>query len=313
MKVKKLGIIILNYNTWRETVTCVDSIKKYTSNPYVIYVIDNKSVDDSLENLRLKYKQEKDVIVIESEVNKGYSAGNNIGIKRAIADACDILFIVNSDIEILNNAFGQMASTLLKKSSFMMIGPSVLDNNNKEAQIPRRKQTFKFFLFGRHPFCKIPFVRRLGNRLYSAKESKVFAFNGSVSGCCFGMRAEDFKNIGYLDENVFLYCEEDILAYKMERLGKKAVVDMEAKVWHKENLSTNREGNAFVQFHRWTSVLYLLKTYAGINKILQIFVAMWNVLTWSALSLFSKEHRRMLHKFWKRNWKIVRDYGAYIL
>lgn len=111
MKVKKLGIIILNYNTWRETVTCVDSIKKYTSNPYVIYVIDNKSVDDSLENLRLKYKQEKDVIVIESEVNKGYSAGNNIGIKRAIADACDILFIVNSDIEILNNAFGQMAST----------------------------------------------------------------------------------------------------------------------------------------------------------------------------------------------------------
>lgn len=80
----------------------------------------------------------------------------------------------------------------------------------------------------------------MGNRLYSAKESKVFAFNGSVSGCCFGMRAEDFKNIGYLDENVFLYCEEDILAYKMERLGKKAVVDMEAKVWHKENLSTNR-------------------------------------------------------------------------
>lgn len=154
MKVKKLGIIILNYNTWRETVTCVDSIKKYTSNPYVIYVIDNKSVDDSLENLRLKYKQEKDVIVIESEVNKGYSAGNNIGIKRAIADACDILFIVNSDIEILNNAFGQMASTLLKKSSFMMIGPSVLDNNNKEAQIPRRKQTFKFFYLGGIRFVK---------------------------------------------------------------------------------------------------------------------------------------------------------------
>lgn len=43
-----------------------------------------------------------------------------------------------------------------------------------------------------------------------------------------------------------------------------------------------------MQFHRWTSVLYLLKTYAGINKILQIFVAMWNVLTWSALSLFRK-------------------------
>lgn len=305
MSVHKLGIIILNYNTWKETEECVRSVQQYTTIPYTIYVVDNKSTDDSLKKLKKQFKNEKNLVMIEAEENRGYSAGNNIGIKKAVADNCDIIFIVNSDVELLNDAFAQMTNTLLKKDSFMMVGPSVMNNNHEESQIPRKKQTFRYFLFERHPFCKIPILNRLGNRLYEVKNSKVFAFKGSVSGCCFGMRAKDFKEIKYLDENVFLYSEEDILAYKMENKGKKAVVEMRARVWHKENISTNKEGNAFVQFHRWLSVLYLLKTYAGINKILQIFIALWNTLTWGVLSIISGKHRAMLKEFWKKNWQIV--------
>ena len=88
-----------------------------------------------------------------------------------------------------------------------------------------------------------------------------------------------------------------ISATKMEARGKKAVVDMKAQVWHKENVSTNKKGRAFVQFHRWNSVLYLLKKYAKIGKPLQIFVAVWNTATWMALSIVSGEHRKMLRDF----------------
>lgn len=300
-----LGIIILNYNTYQETIDCIKSIEVQTKSYYNIYVVDNNSSDRSAYRLKEKYNNEDNIYIIENDVNKGYSAGNNIGIKKAIEDKNDIIFIVNSDVELLNDAFTQMAHTLLSDNKYMMVGPSITNNDGKESQIPRKKLDFKLFVLERHPFCCIPLLTKRANRLYSINKKDVFSFDGSVSGCCFGMRAKDFREIDFFDENVFLYYEEDILAYKMESKNKKAVVDKRAKVWHKESVSTKKKGSAFVQFHRWISVLYLLKQYTQINKLNQVLVALWNTVTWSVLSIISKDHRKMLKAFWKKNWKIV--------
>lgn len=305
----KMGIIILNYNTYKETISCINSIKKYTKWSYKIYLVDNASPDCSGKALEKYYYGDQKIQVILRTANQGYSAGNNEGIRQALLEGCEYIFIVNSDVELLNNAFELMIETLNKNLTYMMVGPSIKDNNNCESQLPREKLTLKKFVFERHPFCDIPILKKLGFRKYENYENMkdgVFAFNGSVSGCCFGMRASDFKMVGLFDENVFLYSEEDILAYKMGKMGKRAVVNTKAKIWHKENVSTKREGNAFVQFHRWSSVLYMLKFYARINKCQQISIALWNTLTWIVLSIWSFDHRRRLKDFWIRNWNIVR-------
>ena len=124
-----VGIIILNYNTWEETEVCVDSIRKFTSIEYKIYIVDNCSKDDSTEKLAKKYLSDKDVKFIKNSENNGYSAGNNIGIYQAEKDGCEYIFIVNSDVELLNDAFSIMLQTLMDTQEGMMIGPSVMDNN----------------------------------------------------------------------------------------------------------------------------------------------------------------------------------------
>ncbi len=292
----------------------MSSIKKYTSLDYHIYVVDNMSKDDSYEKLSGAFNGDEKVSLVQLLRNGGYSAGNNIGIKKAVAEKCEIIFIVNSDVEVLNDAFAIMTNTLLSNDDYMMVGPSVMNNYHEECQIPRKKLTYGVFIMARHPFCKIPYFEKKANRLYDLSGKKRLVFEGSTSGCCFGMRASDFKRIGYFDEHVFLYSEEDILAYKMSAVQKLAVVDLEAKIWHKENISTKKEGNAFVQYHRWISVLYMLKAYAGISKLKQIFVALWNVLTWMALSVGSVSHRRMFRDFRKKNWEIVKtNYGKGVI
>lgn len=303
---KKVGIIILNYNTYDETEKCVTSIKKNTSLDYHIYIVDNMSKDDSYERLRREYSDDEKISIIQSLRNGGYSAGNNIGIRRAISEGSNIVFIINSDVELLNDALAIMTETLLSNDTYMMVGPSVMNNKQEETQMPKKKLTYSVFVMARHPFCNIPFLARKTNRLYDLPKKKSMAFEGSTSGCCFGMRACDFERINYFDENVFLYSEEDILAYKMSAIKKLAVVDLDAKVWHKENISTKKEGNAFVQYHRWSSALYMLKAYAGISKSKQIFIAIWNVLTWVILSAISLPHRKLLRDFYKKNWEIVK-------
>jgi len=272
---------------------------------YHIYIVDNSSPDGSGAQLGKHYENDKDVSVLCSKSNEGYSAGNNIGIKRAEIDGCRNIAIVNSDVELLNDAFSILVSSLDKDDSILMIGPSIIDNLGNEAQIPRKKLAFKTFVLDRHPFCDILRRGKSEDRYYSFSESGVTKFDGSVSGCCFLVKARDFKNIGYFDEKVFLYSEEDILAYKMSVISKKAAVNADAKVWHKANISTNKEGNAFVQFHRWTSVLYMLKNYAHISKRRQILIVLWNIVTWDALSIMSKSHRKMRKEFREKNWNIL--------
>lgn len=307
MDVKKIGIIILNYNTYEETIECVSSIKRYTSLCYQIYIVDNMSRDESYKKLQEKYRRDEKICLIQSVENSGYSAGNNIGIRRAVEEECEVIFIVNSDVELLNDAFAIMTDVLLSNDAYMMVGPSIINNNGEESQIARKKLTYDVFIMARHPFCNIPYLKKRADRRYDLGKEKRVAFEGSTSGCCFGMRTYDFQRIGYFDERVFLYSEEDILAYKMSAIHKLAVVDLEAKVWHKENISTKKEGNAFVQYHRWISVLYMLKAYAGISKPKQILVACWNVVTWMALSVISISHRRMFRDFLKKNWQIVKS------
>ncbi len=300
-----IGIIILNYNTWEETEVCVDSIRKFTSIDYKIFIVDNNSKDNSGDILEKKYKLDDDVWVIKNLENNGYSAGNNVGIQYAEKDGCDYIFIVNSDVELLNDAFSIMLQTLKDHPECMMIGPSVMDNNHRESQLPRLVLTPRVFVFERHPFCLIPFFAKKAERKVKS-DSDVTVFYGSVAGCCFGIKTSDFRDVGFFDENVFLYYEEDILGYKMMAAGKKAVFDKRAKIWHKANISTNKEGSAFVQFHRWTSVLYMLKQYAKINKIQQISIALWNIITWDVLSIKSKKYRVLLKDFRRKNWDIIR-------
>lgn len=305
--IKKLGVVILNYNTYEETIRCVESICTYVKCHYSIYIVDNCSSDGSGERLVGFFAQYKDVEVLQNIKNTGYSAGNNVGIKKAEKDGCAYIAIVNSDVELLNDAFTLMIDTLENDPSVLMVGPSVVDNNGRESQIPRKKLTFRTFVLDRHPFCDLLHRGRTGDRYYTVSNRGVTTFDGSVSGCCFVVKMEDFKSIDYFDENVFLYYEEDILAYKMASIQRKAAVNMDAKVWHKANVSTNKRGNAFVQFHRWTSVLYLLKEYARISKPKQIAVALWNTVTWDALSLKSSEYRSRNAAFRKKNWSIVSD------
>ncbi len=304
---KTIGIVVLNYNTYDETVKCVNSIREHTTVGYRIYIVDNASTDGSGDALFNKYRDCTDVVVLQNKKNFGYSAGNNVGIKKAEKDGYEYIAIVNSDVELLNDAFFIMIDTLKMYPDVLMIGPSVLDNNGKESQIPRKKLTFKVFLLDRHPFCDILHRENEQDRYYKIPTSGVSIFFGSVSGCCFIIKSSDFRLINRFDENVFLYSEEDILAYKMEDLQRKAAVNVDAKVWHKANISTNKKGNAFVHFHRWTSVLYLLKQYAHISKFKQILIVLWNTITWDLLSLVSKDYRNMNSDFRKRNWTIIKS------
>ena len=307
----KVAIVILNYNTFDDTVACVDSIKRYTNGvSYKIYIVDNASPDMSGDLLVAKYKGVSNVKVLVSEKNKGFSGGNNIGIRAALNDGYDYVYLLNSDIILENDAFALMQEAFETKDDIVVVGPSIVNSLGNYVQFARHGVTLTTYCTGRRIFFKL--CPRLGRSLrhYEFSHDEDFVFDGMLNGCCFGMKADFIRENNCLDENIFMYYEEDILAHVMHKAGKRAIIASKAKIVHNEGVATKKSSVdrlLFTRFYRWTSVLYVLKNYANANALICKIISFLNVMEWRLLALRNRAYKEKLQDFISENKRVLRN------
>jgi len=222
----KNAMIIVNYNDWKTTMRLIENVKNYKIIDKII-VVDNKSTDDSFDKLnKLNIKK---LIVLESNVNKGYSYGLNIGCKYAIELYKDCnLIISNSDIIIDSELdLKELINTL--SNSNVIVAPNIIEDNklSRGWHIPTPMDDIKQnLIFGGSKYLDKKL--RYTDSYYSKHLSKV----DTVSGCFFLITSKHLKDINYFDENVFLYYEENIFGIKTKKLYKNIVINNDVDVVH---------------------------------------------------------------------------------
>lgn len=262
-----LGIVVLNYNTCEDTIECVQSIVETTKNKFKIYIVDNKSSDSSFEILSEKFKCNSLIEIIKSEINGGYSAGNNLGIKKALEEGADAVLLSNSDIIYYDNSIDAMYLTIHNNSDVGIVGPKVLLLNGEIQHFVRENYTFANYMFSKNPLKKLD-VFNINYRVYNKNYNyydELFYF-GLVSGCCIMLSKNYFNSCGILDDNIFLYFEEAIISYKAKQQGLLTCLNPKAVVLHKSSGSIGNKASAFSRYHRYFSSLYFLKKYLKINN-----------------------------------------------
>jgi len=89
-----VSIILLTWNQWHYTEKCLASIRRHTSEPYELIIVDNGSTDGTAENLKaLAAKDNRCRLVLNAD-NRGYAAGCNQGIQAALGK---YLVLLNND------------------------------------------------------------------------------------------------------------------------------------------------------------------------------------------------------------------------
>src|SRR5574344_1922549 len=137
-----IAIVILNYNTYKNTIKCVESIQEHTKDcEYEVFIVDNCSVDESYQKLRTQYQYHEGINVVRTIKNEGYSAGNNYICKKLDKSKYDKILIMNSDVYLLNNAVKIIEDTLQDKS-IGVVGPSTVNEQLQEKQLLRKPFTF---------------------------------------------------------------------------------------------------------------------------------------------------------------------------
>lgn len=266
-----LGIILLNYNEWNLCIECIQSIRTSFKQMYKIYLVDNNSPQKYDEAFKTFIEKSSDVVFIQSNINKGYAGGNNIGLKKAIEDECDNFLISNNDVIFRPGSLETMLDYLSSNERVGIVGPKVYTPDGRIQEI---NMGCKMTLSGKYLYIlrKTPFrvlSRSFVRKFHCESERLDMPFKVyAVSGCCFMIKGSIINGIYPLDEGTFLYEEENIIGIKMEQLQMDTVYCSTAEILHLGGGSTQKVSE-FSYKCGVNSEIYYCKKYLGVS-ILQI-------------------------------------------
>lgn len=270
----KVAVIIVNYNDAEQTVLYVNRIKKY-KNIQKIVVVDNLSTNpDSMDIL--EKIEDKKVDIIQSGKNGGYSYGNNFGVKylESQKEGYDYILISNADIEVDEEAIDKCLQVFENDENAGIVAPRMYNSENKPIRRSSWKiRTFALDIVHSTRLLELLFYTKLRNGEYSNKEyGQDLLEVEAISGAFFIIRYEALKKANYLDENVFLFYEEDILAKKMKKNGYKVFSRNDVKFVHYESKTIGKTLSYYNKIKQlYKSKMYYHKTYNKING-LQILI-----------------------------------------
>lgn len=280
----KTGFLIINYNDFNSTMELLNNIKDYKIIDRIV-VVDNKSTDNSLEELKgLKIKKLK--VVVNSD-NKGYSSAINLGCKELIKDLkkCNII-ISNADIIINNEEDLKELLNHLDKKNIGVVAPTILENNKLNRGWKQPSPIVEIFL-------NIPYIHRFvrKNFVYYNEEhyEKEISEVDVVSGCFFLMNSDTIKEVNYFDENVFLYYEENILAKKLKDVKKKIIVANKIIIIHNHSVTIDKNINKIKKYQlQKNSQYYFEKNYNNANRVECFFLKVTASITKLILLIYYK-------------------------
>ena len=257
----KNGIVIVNYNDYKTTKRLIDNIRDYKVFDKIV-IVDNKSSDNSLKEL--KKLENKRIVVVDSGENKGYSYALNVGCKYLIDKYKECKIIVsNSDIIIQSENDIKDLFELVKGKN-VIVGPTIIEGNNLNRGwiVPKPMADVAMNILGLYKkYQKRHLMYQ--DSYYNKDISKV----GTVSGCFFAISSKHLEEMGYFDENVFLYYEENIMGVKTKDLGKNIIVANNIDVIHDHAVSIDKSLKRIKKYDILkNSQYYFEKTYNQASK-----------------------------------------------
>ena len=268
-----IAVVILNYNSWQETLEEAQLVNRTCGINYEdIIIVDNNSPNNSEKELRKN--AHKGYIFIESGTNKGYAAGNNLGICQALKDQCTYVLITNNDIRFRSASIYRLKQLLESSDRIGIVGPQVvgLDGFHQPSVAMYRTGIREIF----HFYTGFRCFHRKAMREYQGMDQDA---GGQypvyhVSGCCFLMNRKAAETLYPLDENTFLYDEELIIGIRMEQAGLQTWYCGTAVVEHHHGYTTQKN-SAFMQKCIRESEQYYCREYLQANGITLIFLNLY--------------------------------------
>ena len=268
-----INIGILHYKTIEKTRRCVLSLLKSNVKTN-IFIIDNFSNDGSLEKLKEEYSEVPCIHFLCLPENKGFARSNNDYMRLMLERSEKYAILSNNDIVFKDDTFTKLIHPLQNDNKIIITVPKVLNPDGLYFDSVKSHLDNNFVQFIYHK-------RKEGSkRIPLAQKCEVLTPVKSFIGCCFACNLEQMRQIGFMDENTFLFYEEAILSTKIKKTTLKIMYQPEATVFHDQG-ATTASLNLKVIGIEMDSRIYYLKNYLNTNKyILKFYMKYKRMRDW---------------------------------
>lgn len=297
-----IGILILNYNNYHDTINCINSIDRFNTYESKILVVDNGSSnikvrEDVDQYLSEKYGNNfsiyeeggrtgnpvlKKVTSYHLPQNYGYAVGNNKGLDLLYDDPeVKYVLLLNNDILFIEDMIPKLLSNFNNNNNNKIISPVLYKIGLKEIdwdccrKEPSLKSIFIQHLFLCRNFFGVQCYLKEKNRVASWEDVKLgrLVQADMPSGSCMLFSKNTFKNIGSFDPNTFLYYEENILSQKFKENDIKVFIDFSSKCIHVGASTVKKTVNSTFSTKCWIhSCKYYLTTYRHPTRLYMIIM-----------------------------------------
>ncbi len=266
----KLSVIIVNYNVKHFLEQCLLSVGKAISGIEAeVFVVDNNSVDGSVEMVRSKFKWVK---CIANTVNTGFSCANNQALRESQGE---YVLLLNPDTVVEEDTFSKCIAFMDQHPGAGGLGVQMIDG--KGNFLPESKRGlpspavafYKIFgLSALFPRSKVFGKYHLGY-LDKNKTHEVDV----LCGAFMLMRKVTLDKIGLLDETFFMYGEDIDLSYRITMGGYKNYYFADTRIIHYKGESTKKSSVNYVIVFYKAMIIFAAKHFSNSNaKLFSFFI-----------------------------------------
>lgn len=248
----KVSIILVNLNRFSLTYNCIEkSLEKLTYPNYNIIVVDDGSTDDSVQKLKKTFP---DITLIQNERYLGLCKAYNAGIREALKNNADYVFIASNDTKNYSvNYLEEVVKAFTEDNEVGMVGTKVFTYDGKLD--------------------------------WGGENHRRFCIDMNTPTCGYVIKREVFENVGLLDE-VLLFAFEDLdFIMRLRKAGYKTAFVPTVSYKHMGGGTKSLFGFDF-NYYRVRNIFWFSKKYsADISLMCKIRETVNSMLTHAAIML----------------------------
>lgn len=219
---KVVSIVIPTCNGLHLLRECVHSIRTHTHTPYELIIVDNGSVDGTLE-----YCRNEKLICISNTHKTGFPRACNDGLRLASGDA---LLLLNNDVIVSRYWLSNLLNALYSSEEVGAVGPMT----NYGSGLQQSTKTY----------TTLDEMADYYNQAYKGQYEEV----QRIIGLCLLFKREVMQKIGILDEQFSPgHYEDDDYCYRMRQVGYRLMLARDTFIYHQGSASFGQEDEQQVQ------------------------------------------------------------------
>ena len=233
---KRVAVVILNWNGWKDTISCLESLLRLDYPDFYLVVVDNASTDDSVAQISRAMPH---VELLQTGANLGFGGGCNAGIRHALDKGADYIWLVNSDAVADPGALSALVRVADGNPALGSVGSVLYEVD----------QLDKVQLWG-------------GARVNLwTGQSRHQLFSRSldfISGASLLLRRTALEEVGLFDQKTFfMYWEDTDIHFRLRKAGWQLAVADDSRLWHKQSASLKKQSPLLDEYFVQSGVRFL--------------------------------------------------------